>query len=338
MQLLQFILGLAVLILVHEIGHFVAARLVKVRVDEFGIGFPPRMVKLFERQGTEFTLNWIPLGGFVRLSGEHDADVPGGFNDSSPFKRLAILFAGPLTNIFVGLALGTALFFSRGEPIVDQVIIYQIAPASPAEQAGLQPQDRVLSFNGEKIDSVQKLQELIAANLGKTSEIVYLRGEQQFTTSLTPRANPPQGQGAVGIVLDNPTRPISLVAAAGQSINATSEYIKGIFMLPVRLARGEASPEESRLVGYKGMYDIFRQVQSPLWFFTIISISLGVMNLLPIPALDGGRILLTLPEIILRRRVPDRFENALNLVGFALLILLLIYVNLQDFINPLPMP
>jgi len=109
-------------------------------------------------------------------------------------------------------------------------------------------------------------------------------------------------------------------------------------LLPVRLMSGEAAPEEGRLVGYKGMYDIYRQVQNPLWFFTIISISLGVMNLLPLPALDGGRILMLLPEIILRKRVPAKFENALHFIGFTLLILLLIYINLQDFLNPLPMP
>ena len=104
------------------------------------------------------------------------------------------------------------------------------------------------------------------------------------------------------------------------------------------MAQGEISPEEGRLVGYKGMYDIYREVQNPLWFFTIISVSLGIMNLLPIPALDGGRITLILPEILFRRRVPAKFENALHLIGFAVLILLLLYVNLQDFINPIVLP
>ncbi len=338
MQLLQFIFGLAVLILVHEIGHFLAARLVKVRVDEFGIGFPPRIVKLFERQGTEFTLNWIPLGGFVRMSGENDPDVPGGFGDANPFRRLAILLAGPFTNIAVGLILGTFLFLSLGEPILDKVMIYQIAPNSPAEQAGLQPQDLVISLGTEKIDSVQELQELIAANLGKSIDLVIQRGDQQITTNLTPRADPPPGEGAVGVVLDNPTQPTSVLNAARSSVVTSYEYVKSLFLLPVRLMSGEAAPEEGRLVGYKGMYDIYRQVQNPLWFFTIISISLGVMNLLPLPALDGGRILMLLPEIILRKRVPAKFENALHFIGFTLLILLLIYINLQDFLNPLPMP
>lgn len=338
MELLQFIIGLAILIFVHELGHFLAARLFKVNVEEFGIGFPPRLVKLFEHQGTEYTLNWIPLGGFVRLSGENDPDVPGGFGSASPFARLAILFAGPLTNILVGLALGTALFLSRGEPILDQVIVYQIAPSSPAEQAGLQPADRFVSFEGQAIDSVQKLQTLIAERLDQESELIIQRGEQMLTLSLTPRSNPPSGQGAIGVILDNPTRPISLVKAANQSVIASYEYVRNLLVLPVRMAQGEVSPEEGRLVGYKGMFDIYREVQNPLWFFTIISVSLGIMNLLPIPALDGGRIMLILPEILFRRRIPAKFENALHLIGFAVLILLLIYVNLQDFINPIVLP
>jgi regulator of sigma E protease len=106
----------------------------------------------------------------------------------------------------------------------------------------------------------------------------------------------------------------------------------------VRLIQGQASPQEGRLVGYKGMFDIYQRIQSPLWFFMMISISLGIMNLLPIPALDGGRILLVLPEILIRRRVPSKFENMIHMVGFAVLLLLLIYINLQDFINPIQLP
>jgi regulator of sigma E protease len=114
--------------------------------------------------------------------------------------------------------------------------------------------------------------------------------------------------------------------------------VQGILLLPVRMMRGEARPEEGRLVGYKGMYDIFVRIKDRMWFFMAISISLGVMNLLPIPALDGGRILLTLPEILIRKRVPAQYENMIHLVGFAVLILLLIYINVQDFINPLQLP
>ena len=104
------------------------------------------------------------------------------------------------------------------------------------------------------------------------------------------------------------------------------------------MLRGQVTPQEGRPVGFKGMFDIYQQIQSPIFFFMVISISLGIFNLFPIPALDGGRILLTLPEIIVRRRIPPQYENMIHLVGFTLLLILIIYINVQDFINPLQLP
>ena len=123
MQLIQFIGGIAVLILLHEFGHFIAARLLKVEIEEFGIGFPPRMVTLFERNGTIFSLNWLPLGGFVRPKGENDPDIEGGLAAASPWVRLGVLFAGPLTNILVGIILGTFLFYSIGDLVQEKVLV-----------------------------------------------------------------------------------------------------------------------------------------------------------------------------------------------------------------------
>jgi len=106
----------------------------------------------------------------------------------------------------------------------------------------------------------------------------------------------------------------------------------------VRIFQGEVSPQEGRPIGYKGMFDIYQQIEQPLWFFMVITISLGIFNLFPIPALDGGRILFTIPEILFRRRIPQKYENAIHLVGFTMLLFLLIYINLQDFLNPVQLP
>lgn len=338
MPLLEFIFGIAVLIFVHELGHFLAARLLNVEVEEFGFGFPPRITKLFEHKGTAFTLNWIPLGGFVRPKGENDPNIEGGLAAASPWVRLGVLFAGPVMNLLMGIILGMLLFYSLGDRVLEKVLVQATVPGSPAAEAGLLPGDLFISANGQAIDNVEKLQSIVAENLGKAVTFVLQRGDQTLTFNIVPRTDPPEGQGPLGVGLNNPTRPISLPTAAYRGVYAAYENVQAIILLPVRMLRGQITPQEGRLVGYKGMYDIYQRIQSPLWFFMMISISLGIMNLLPLPALDGGQIVMTLPEILFHRRVPMKYENAINMIGFTLLLLLLIYINVQDFINPIQLP
>jgi regulator of sigma E protease len=338
MQLVVFIFGIAALIFVHELGHFFAARLLKVEVEEFGFGFPPRITKLFEHKGTVFSLNWIPLGGFVRPKGENDPTIEGGLAAASPWVRLGVLFAGPVMNLLVGVLLGIILFYSLGDRVVEKVLVQSTASGSPAAEAGMQPGDLFISANGQAIDSVEKLQSIVAENVGKSVTFVLQRGDENLTVIVVPRAKPPEGQGPLGVGLDNPTRPISLLTASSRGVYAAYENVHAILLLPVRMVQGQITPQEGRLVGYKGMFDIYQRIQSPLWFFMMISISLGIMNLLPLPALDGGRIVMTLPEILFHRRVPMKYENAIHVVGFALLLILLIYINAQDFLNPIKLP
>jgi regulator of sigma E protease len=336
-QLLQFIAGIAILIIVHELGHFLAARLFKIDVEEFGIGFPPRALKLFEAGGTIFSLNWIPLGGFVKIKGENDPNVPGGLSAANPWVRLAVLSAGPLMNLGLAIVLSVLLFYSLGEPVLDKVEVQAISPGSPAEQAGLQVHDVIVKVDGQAVSNVDDLHTMIYDRLGTPLQMTLQRGDQVIDVTLTPR-NPPPEDGAIGIVMGFPTQPTTWARAIPNGITASYEYAKSVLLLPIRMVQGQVSPEEGRPVGYKGMFDIYQELREPLWFFMVISMSLGIFNLFPIPALDGGRILFTLPEILLRRRVPAKYENAIHLVGFAMLLLLLIYINLQDFINPVQLP
>lgn len=334
-QLLEFIGGIAILIIIHELGHFFAARLCKVEVEEFGIGFPPRLVKLFEAKGTAFTLNWIPLGGFVRPKGENDPTVPGGLASASPWVRLTVLFAGPMANILLGVVLAIIIIYSMGEP--DRVKIAEISPGSPAAQAGMLSGDIILAINGKDVHSSGELYTEIYNNLGKQTEITVQRATEQIKFSLVPR-NPPPEDGAIGITMETIVKPTSWGKAIPRGVDTAYEYTRNVLTLPMRIAQGEVSPEEGRPLGYKGMFDVYQQIPNPLWFFMIISMSLGIFNLLPIPALDGGRILLTLPEILIKRRIPPQYENMIHLVGFAMLLILLIYINLQDFLNPVQIP
>lgn len=335
--LLQFVAGIAILIVIHELGHFFAARLLNVDVEEFGLGFPPRLATLFHAAGTRFSLNWIPFGGFVRIKGENDPEVPGGMAAASPWVRLAILFAGPFMNIALAVIIAIILAYNAGEPVLDKVQIQGVVEGSPAQLAGLEVSDYILRVNDVEITSADQLHNMIYANLGQSTSIVYQREDQIAEVTLIPRDPPPE-EGAIGILMGYPTQPTTWGKAIPNGISFTYQYSQNVLTMPVRMLQGEASPEEGRLIGFKGMFDIFRWLESPLMIFMLISLSLGIFNLLPFPALDGGRILFTLPEIILRRRVPPQYENMIHLIGFTMLIIVLIYVNVQDFINPIQLP
>lgn len=348
--LAQFIGAIALLILLHEIGHFLAARLVGIQVEEFGLGYPPRAAKLFTWRGTIYSLNWLPLGGFVRMKGETDPDAPDSFLNANPWARLVVLIAGPAMNFLATAVLFAVIFVRLGSPDFSRVEILHVAPGSPAAMAELQSGDIVLKVDGEDIASTDALRNAIYANLGAPIELTYMRGDQTNTAVIVPRANPPEGQGAIGIIMGNPRAPIHPAEALFLGGAAVIEQSRNILSLPAQLISGTVSPEEGRLIGYKGMYDIYNELRetdlapgapegiSTLGFFASISLSLGLLNLLPIPALDGGRILFTLPEILFRRKIPPAYENMINLIGFALLILLFIYINVQDFVNPIQLP
>lgn len=348
--LVEFILAIIALIIIHEFGHFVVSRMLHVEVEEFGLGFPPRITTLFRAWGTDFTLNALPLGGFVRPKGENDPTVEGGLAAASPWVRLAVLFAGPFMNLLVGALLYAIIFSRVGTPDPTRVEVLEVVPASPAASAGLQIGDFITRINNQTINSTTALQQAIAASLDKTTTLYYERGGKTNQVTLVPRSNPPQGQGAIEIVMGNPTAPVSAVQALPAGIDAVYLHCRALLELPIQMIRGTASPSDGRFVGFKGMFDIYQQARTSeptpgvpadvniLLFFTNVTISLGLINLFPFPALDGGRILFTLPEIIIRRRIPAQYENLINLVGFGLLILLMLYINLQDIISPPILP
>jgi regulator of sigma E protease len=294
-----------------------------------------------------FSFNWLPLGGFVRIKGEGDPSVPGGLAAASPWVRIAVYMAGPLANLI--LAVGMYAFMISQVGVPTQVRIAEVSPNSPAAEAGLLPGDLIVTANQQAISEMYELRTIIYDNLGQPIDVVYQRGDQIFDTTVVPRDPPPQ-DGAIGIMMENIVEPISWYGALPYGLAATGNHAMALITLPAEVIKGNIAPQLARPVGYKGMYDIYQEVreQEPvegvpasfnlIGFFTTITISLGVLNLLPIPAMDGGRILFALPEIVLRRRIPIEWQNAINLISFTALILLFLYVNLLDFTNPVQLP
>jgi regulator of sigma E protease len=352
--IIQFILVFAALLLVHETGHFIMCRIAKIPVEEYGIGLPPRIVKLFTWKGTDFTLNALPFGAFVRPRGEVDRNVEGGLANSTPVKKLGVYLGGPVMNLLLGLILLVILFYRLGAPDTSKVIIAEIAPQSPAMQSGLQTGDLIIEINGLPVDTIESMQAAVKGHLGQEVQITVTRGSEKLVFTAVPRVNPPENQGALGVVLTNPYIKISIIEAISTAFTAAYDQMREFILLPGRLIAGTISTDESRVVGIKGIYDMYTAAgemdaestssatqAAPIFrlsFIATISIALGLTNLLPIPALDGGRILLVLPELFLRKRIPQKVENYLISISFFALILLMVIITYQDFVNPVVIP
>lgn len=358
LSLVIFIAVFALVVFIHEFGHFIVARLLGVEVEEFGFGLPPRMLTLFHWKGTRFTLNWLPIGGFVRPKGENDPNVPGGLAASSPWTRLGVLFAGPTMNLLLAVVVFSILFFQIGVPDYTKVQIADVMAGSPAAQAGIKTDDIIVSVNGVAITDSTQLHDLIYGNLDKPLQMVLRRGSQSVTVTATPSSKRPAGQGALGISMGPALIPSgSVIESVRYGSLAVYEQMRLLVLLPAQMIRGQVSAQDSRFVGLKGIYDLFGQAvsrdvqsreplssssssssQTPTYFtlqlIGVLTISLGVLNLFPFPALDGGRIFFVLPELLLRRRIPPEWENRINAVGMALLLAFMVYVNVMDFVSP----
>ena len=352
--ILQVVIVIGLLIFFHELGHFLAARAVGVEIEEFGFGYPPRLAKIGTWKGTEFTLNWIPFGGFVKPKGEQDDTVEGGMAASPAWKRLIILVSGALMNFLIGIIILVFIYSAMGVPASNQAMITQVAENSPAMQAGLLPGDIVLTVDGQPVEDVEQMIDLVSDRAGNAISLTIERANQVETVLLTPRVNPPPGEGAMGVGLGNPLKPTPFFDSVGYALRTAGYIVRETLMLPVRLIRGTVDPALVRPVGYKGIYDIYSQAvemdqttsiptAEPMPVFTLsiianISLALGITNLLPIPALDGGRIFFLLPELLFKKKIPQRLENTVNTVSFILLILLMVFITVLDFTKPIVIP
>jgi regulator of sigma E protease len=307
--------------------------------------------------GTRFTLNWLPLGGFVRPKGENDPNVSGGLAAASPWKRLAVLFAGPLMNLLTAVLIYSIIFGRVGVPDATRVLVSSVSEGGPAAQAGFEYGDIFISGNGQPIRNYDDLRAIVDANENKPVTFLVDRNGQQVELTATPEMNAEAKRTMIGVGLGVPfkkaTSPIETL-----SLGARYTYlnVRTLIALPAQMIRGSMGSEQSRLIGLKGIFDVLQQTVSrdveastttttstdpmdqpvrTLELIASLSISLGLFNLFPFPALDGGRIIFVLPELIFRKRVSPQIENIVHGMGMAFLLLLMIYINVMDFVNPI---
>jgi regulator of sigma E protease len=352
LTVISFFLMLSLLVFVHELGHFVVAKRSGIRVEEFGFGYPPRLLKVWEHGGTMYTINAIPFGGFVRMPGEDDPAVVDGFATRPKRIRLAVLVAGPFMNFVLAVVVfAVSLMLGFPELSAETVTVMGVSKGSPAAEAGLQAGDQVLEMDGRPITLLSQFITLTQEKKGQKVTLLIDRKGQKMSLALVPRVNPPQGEGAMGVAVNGePTAWTVKKFPPGQAFLRGAEQTASVIMLtayaPVLLLRGRISPEAARPVGPVGIARMTgdaaeRAVNNGWWFPVLqltafISAALGITNLLPFPALDGGRIFFIIVEAIRGKRVDPKKEGAIHLVGLAILLTLMFLVTVQDIISPLP--
>ena len=356
LTVIELIIILGVMIFLHELGHFAAALLLGIPVEEFGFGYPPKMLTLFHWRDTEFTLNWIPFGGFVRPRGEDDVEVEGGIESQPPWKRLIMLLAGATMNFITGILVFAILFTQTGGVEVKGILVSQVLEDSPAEEAGLLAEDVILSANGMPMYDLDEMINII--DMSPNQELIFEieRAGEVFDLPITP-ALVDEGDGQIGAGLTYAVNevPLNIFQATGYSFRTVGEMIKLTIQVPSMLISGQVSAEEARISGPVGIGQMLGQAReadieqqqtgqadaffaNTMWLVGAIAVGLGFANLLPLPALDGGRIVFVLLEWIFGRRLNPKLETVIHGVGFILIIALSFIVALNDIFNPVNLP
>jgi regulator of sigma E protease len=343
LTVVSFIVVMSILVFVHELGHFIVAKRNHIIVDEFAFGFPPRLVKLGERDGTVYAINAIPFGGYVRLRGEDDPTQPGSLAGASKLARTATLLAGSFMNLLLAVVLFSILTMLTGVP--DQTkpgaVVGGIAPSSPAAAAGLQIGDRIMAANGTIVVTYADLQRITAANLGRPVTYRVQRASgQTVDLTIVPRLKPPAGEGALGVKIGEPVRPAKLWEAIGAGFQQMANVIVMTFQVPATLIREGKPISDAGFMGPVGIAAVTGQfvrsslavesIQPILYFMAILSTALGLTNLLPIPGLDGGRLLFVLIEAIRRKRIEPMQEGMVHLIGLGILLILVAMITVRE--------
>jgi regulator of sigma E protease len=343
MTIISFLLVLSVLVFVHEFGHFTVAKLTGIRVEEFGFGYPPRLLTIAKRGDTEYTLNMIPFGGFVRMLGEEDPTHPDSFAAKSKLTRAAALLAGPLMNVGLACFLFIGIAFAGFDIPAGSVAIVDVAPGSPAAEANLQEGDIVLSIDGLTVRNTYELSRYTSERLGEEVTLSIKRNERTLPVSLTPRQEPPVGEGPMGVIIQTvdivgtDKLRYSLWEAIPAGIRATGNTFLAIFSGIAQMVQGTIASDVIRgPVGIaQATGEIVKSGLAALMQFTAyLSVQLAIFNLIPFPALDGGRLaFIALEALRGGKRVAPEKEGLIHLVGLVILIGLMLVVSYNDVVR-----
>ncbi len=377
LTVIVFIITLLILVIIHELGHFLVAKRFNIKVLEFGFGIPPRAIgkKIGE---TIYSLNWLPFGGFVRLLGEDETDPKLLDNERSSsvwkkrsfaaagvYKRIAVVIAGVVMNLILAWVIYWIVLYASNfkfqlpliiqhqfvgtyQTVEKMVVVGEVSPNSPAAEAGIKQGDRIVAINDRFVkDNGQLIQE-INANVGKVVKLTLSDLEQTSfrVVEVTPRENPPEGQGALGVSLGTfevanleykdtwqkvLAGPLHSLNIASYSINILGRLIS------VSFSQKDITPVSQTVSGPIGITSLVGEilaVEAPLIpylnFLAALSLNLAIINILPFPGLDGGRLLFLITEAVTRRKVHATVEKYVHTIGLAVLITLILLITASD--------
>ncbi len=361
---------LSVLVFVHELGHFVVARKFGLKPKEFGFGFPPRALGLYkdkenkwrivrgnkevtDASDTVYSINWLPLGGFVNLEEDEDGgDDPNHFSNKKPWQRTTILLAGVSMNIvlaatllsigfMIGLPQNTA-DIAAGAKVTDRKIqIVEVAPDSPAKNADIKIGDIILSIDGNKFFKLEDVQDYVDKHTNEKLNYEILRSGQKINLQITPVKRPETGRGGIGVsISETGMVSYSFFAAIWEGVKTTFFLIWAILVAFYNLFKGllMGAGVSGQVAGPVGIAVLTGQVARMgfvyiLQFAAVLSINLAIINALPFPALDGGRVIFIIIEKLKGRPVSKKLEMIFHQIGFSLLMLLIIFITYKDIVK-----
>ena len=341
MSLILAIIGLGVLIVVHEMGHMMVARWMGMRVEQFSVGFGPALLR-WRGKSTTYQVALIPLGGYVKIAGMNPQenladDDPGSYANKSPWARFATILAGPLTNYLFAMVIMSAVFAAWGLPNEVELTgaVQAVIKDKPAYQAGLQPGDTIVTIDGKAFANNNEARQLIQASKGRPLALTVKREKVAAPLPLTITPQKKRDRYLIGIKFDTKLTYTKLSLGKAVMLGVYFPVHKSGQMLRDmgKLFTGRVGVDQMG-----GPVAIVRQLKMSfdasllraLIFLGLLNVLLGLFNLLPLPALDGGRLLFLLFTLITRRPVNQRLENAVHMVGFILLLSLLALVSFND--------
>lgn len=349
MTLIIFILILSVLVFIHELGHFIAAKRAGILVEEFGFGLPPRIwgKKVGE---TIYSINALPIGGFVKLFGEDGTASAGqgrAFYEKSLLRRFYVLIGGVTMNVLLAVVVFSVLYFIYGIPTkTGEIQIVAVSENSPASEIGLKAEDKIVSVDNQKFSNIEEFIDYTTLRAGEEVELVIARENESQVYRITPRKEPPQGEGPLGVAISDTELkkyPVWQMPYLGVREGFRESVAWGKMILVslrdnvvLKLARGEAPSKD--LAGPVGIYQITGQVKEAgflalLQFLGILSVNLAIINILPFPALDGGRLVFLGYEAVFRKKVSPKIEVWANTAGMVLLLAFMLLITVNDIVR-----